>query len=458
MATLNETQLPDQPVERRLPMATILNPELFTWQEIDELGDLERLVLVLNNMPDEGLMIIMEVDRGNGRNDYPVRPVWNSIIAGIIYGHESIESLRRELARNPQLCFICGFSMTRKNRVPPAWVYTRFLKKLLNYEEEIGEIFNILVKDLMELLPDFGTRLAVDGKALNTFANPGKETERESDGRRDTDANWGKKTYKGKKADGSLWKTVKKWFGYKLHLVVDSDFELPVAYEVTKASGAEIPQAKKLVEHMDRNIPGLLERCEYLSADKGYDDTDLIQALWKNHGVKPVIDIRNMWQDGEESRLVQGQYNVVYDYRGTVSCFCPETGEIREMSYGGFEKDRDTLKYRCPAVHYGIRCKGKKECPVGRALRIKRSFEPRVFSPLARSSYAWEREYKKRTAVERVNSRLDVSFGFEEHFIRGLKKMKLRIGLALIVMLTMAVGRIRENQNELMRSLVKKAA
>ena len=82
----------------------------------------------------------------------------------------------------------------------------------------------------------------------------------------------------------------------------------------------------------------------------------------------------------------------------------------------------------------------------------------RVFTPLARSSYAWEREYKKRTAVERVNSRLDVSFGFEEHYVRGLKKTKLKMGLALIVMLTMAVGRIRENQNELMRSLVKSAA
>ncbi len=57
--------------------------------------------------------------------------------------------------------------------------------------------------------------------------------------------------------------------------------------------------------------------------------------------------------------------------------------------------------------------------------------------------------------MERVNSRLDVSFGFEEHYIRGLKKMKLKMGIALIVMLTMAVGRIREKQKKNMRSLVK---
>jgi hypothetical protein len=62
-----------------------------------------------------------------------------------------------------------------------------------------------------------------------------------------------------------------------------------------------------------------------------------------------------------------------------------------------------------------------------------------------------------RTSVERVNSRLDVSFGFEQHFIRGQAKMKLRCGLALLVMLAMALGRVKEKQPELMRSLVKAA-
>jgi hypothetical protein len=56
--------------------------------------------------------------------------------------------------------------------------------------------------------------------------------------------------------------------------------------------------------------------------------------------------------------------------------------------------------------------------------------------------------------VERVNSRLDVSFGFERHFIRGLKKMKVRMGLALGVMLSLALGRAKENRMEKMRSLV----
>ena len=56
--------------------------------------------------------------------------------------------------------------------------------------------------------------------------------------------------------------------------------------------------------------------------------------------------------------------------------------------------------------------------------------------------------------VERVNSRWDVSFGFEVHTIRGMSKMEVRCGLALSVMLAMALGRIKEKQADKMRSLV----
>jgi hypothetical protein len=83
-------------------MAIVPQKTLFGWREIDELGDLERLVLVLESMPDEKLVSTMENERYRGRNDYPVRAVWNSILAGIVYQHGSVASLRRELQRNAQ--------------------------------------------------------------------------------------------------------------------------------------------------------------------------------------------------------------------------------------------------------------------------------------------------------------------------------------------------------------------
>ena len=301
--------------------------------------------------------------------------------------------------------------------------------------------------------------LAIDGKAIRTHARPGKkdEPQKNEDGRRDTDANFGQKTRWEKRSDGTPYKRTMKWFGYKLHLVVDAEYELPVAFEVTRASAAELPQAKKLLKRLHKRHEDIMDACKSVAADKGYDDGKLIAELWDRRRIKSAIAIRNMWKDGEETKLVAGTRNVVYDYCGTVYCHCPKTGVRREMAYGGFEKGRQTLKYRCPAAHYGIECAGCGMCAVKKFVRIPLAKDRRIFTPLARSSYAWQTIYKKRTSVERVNSRLDVSFGFERHFIRGLKKMRLRMGLALTVMLAMALGRIREKRKEMMRSLVRAA-
>ena len=54
--------------------------------------------------------------------------------------------------------------------------------------------------------------------------------------------------------------------------------------------------------------------------------------------------------------------------------------------------------------------------------------------------------------MERINSRIDQGFGFETHYIRGLAKMKARIGLA--VMMALALGQVRAGHAERMRSLV----
>ena len=78
------------------------------------------------------------------------------------------------------------------------------------------------------------------------------------------------------------------------------------------------------------------------------------------------------------------------------------------MAYRGFEQDRETLKYVCPARHYGYSCDGAARCPrAHKAIRIPLSVDRRVCTPLPRSRYAWKRSYNKRSALERINSRLD---------------------------------------------------
>jgi hypothetical protein len=337
-------------------------------------------------------------------------------------------------------------------------VYTRFLKLLIGFKTEIDALFDTLVDTLKGLLPELGFSVAVDSKGVSSVGRPTKESE--EDGRRDTDADWGKKTYRGQREDGTLWEKVVKWFGYKIHLIVDTTYELPMGYRVTRASESDTKQLLPMVQEVKQKHPQIYKDMERLAGDKGYDSEENCRRLYDEHGIKPVIDIRCMWRD-KETKLIDARHadNIVYDEGGAVYCLCPETLEQRPMAYGGFEQDRMALKYVCPMKAYGLTCQGSAQCVHAmKSERVGLEMDRRIFTPIARSSYAWEREYKKRTAVERVNSRFDVSFGFEKHFIRGQKKMEIRVGLALCVMLAMAVGRIKEQQIGLMRSLVKTPA
>ena len=89
-------------------MNIIQEKTIFDYMEIEVLGDLERLVLCLDNVADEELCRKLENERGNGRNDFPVRVMLNLTYAIKIFGHRSVESFRRELSRNSQLRKVCG--------------------------------------------------------------------------------------------------------------------------------------------------------------------------------------------------------------------------------------------------------------------------------------------------------------------------------------------------------------
>ena len=79
----------------------------------------------------------------------------------------------------------------------------------------------------------------------------------------------------------------------------------------------------------------------------------------------------------------------------------------------------------------------------------------RIFVPTPHGSPSWRRGYNRRSALERINNRIDHSFGFERHFIRGGAKMQTRVGLALAVMMAMALGHVRQGRLQQMRSLVR---
>jgi hypothetical protein len=243
---------------------------------------------------------------------------------------------------------------------------------------------------------------------------------------------------------------VKRWFGYKLHLIVDATYEVPVAFEVTRASASDTPRLLAMMKGLKGRHEGLVERAEDLAGDKAYDSEQNNRELYDEYGIKPIIAIRHDWKDGERTRALYPDRvdRMVTDEEGSIFCVRRSPQDARQL---------ETLKYRCPAAAYGCACAEWEEgcgSAYGRIVRVPLEWDRRRFVPVPRGSYKWRRLYSKRTAVERVNSRLDVSFGFEHHFIRGMKKMQVRVGMALVVMLAMALGSIELGQQYRMRSLV----
>lgn len=117
-------------------MARISQPWLFTWKEIDEASDLDRLRLVLDALPDEELVSLLEQRRGRGRDDYPIRPMWNAVIAGVVFQHSTAAALIRELWRNGELRQLCGFNpFGGMASAPSDDAMERFLKLVVEHRE-----------------------------------------------------------------------------------------------------------------------------------------------------------------------------------------------------------------------------------------------------------------------------------------------------------------------------------
>lgn len=482
------------------------NLSLFSWQDVDALPDMRRLALVLKYLPDEAIIKALQEKRGRGRNDYPVCAMWRALLAGIVFQHRSIESLLRELRRNPALLNLCGFDplprqgkpITRLERhpdtgklearstarqardpVPSSWNFYRFLGNVIALEEGwglIGAMLQILRAQLMQALPEFGRHLGYDGKAIDSHSTG--RANRETGATSDADADWGRHETRGiDNRTGQDWSKIKSWFGYGLHLIADTHYEIPVAFHLTPASRSESLELDHMLDALFEQTPSLAKRCQDFSADRGLDSGTLKARLWDAHKIRPLIDTRELWREEKQmphydpakpiTRPLHPARvdNIIHTEKGQVFCVCPHSGEQRDLAFQGFEADRNTLKYRCPAAAYGLDCAGREVChrnagvqagDYGRIVRIDiTEHNRRIFTPTPYGSPSWCRGYNRRSALERINNRIDHSFGFDEHFIRGKNHMTTRLGLALAVMMALALGHVLEGREEQMRSLVK---
>ena len=223
---------------------------------------------------------------------------------------------------------------------------------------------------------------------------------------------------------------------------------------------------KELLKDFSENHPIIAKDSKYLSADKGYDDGEDKAYIYEKYSINPIIPPRDLGKEKMKPLNCQKSDTIYISSNAEVCCKVRpfEEDQFAPMQFMGFEKERGTLKFRCPAAAFGLECRNKDACRnltkdknFGRVVRIDINKDRRLFMPIHYHSYKFKREYNKRTSSERLFSRLDNMYGFENHNIRGLMNMQNRMTLSLIAMLATAIGYAKEGKSDKLRSYFQAA-
>lgn len=407
---------------------------LFAWECLEDSPSLQTVRELLASIPDAKLLDSLRQARGKGRDDYPVTALWGVLVLTAALRHPHIESCLAELRRNEGLRRLIGIET--EEQVPNKWNMSRFQDGLGQepHRTLAKEAFNEMIRRLGVAVPDLGQNMAGDATALNArrkdAAGAAKETKEGL-----PQATGGRKEYTDD--DGKVIEAF-EWFGYKLHLTVDVKHEVGLSYEITDTKAGDGETLPTLLAQAQANLPK--GRIKTLAYDKAADTND-VHELLTNARIKPLIQNRALWKSEPERMLPghDGNSNIVYDEAGTVHCYDRVSEPIvrHQMAYIGYEPGRETLKYRCPAKHEGWECPMSEICNAGKSygmtVRVKRDIDLRRFPALPRATKKFERMYKGRTAVERVNGRLKVFWGADDGNIRGARRFFAQVGVVMIV-------------------------
>jgi hypothetical protein len=407
---------------------------LFAWDELEDSPSLRTIKELLDALPDAKLLDSLRNGRGKGRNDYPVHVLWGVVILRVVLRHITTEAVLGELRRNAGLRALIGIDS--EAGVPKPWNISRF-EDVLGQEPHrtlLKDIFNVLIERLGVAIPGLGVDTAGDATALSSRRKSAAGAQEEVEEGL-PQASGGRKEYTDD--DGKVTKVV-EWFGFKLHLIVDIKNEVVLSYEITDTKPGDGETLPAVLEQARANLPP--GRIKTLAYDKAADSDDVHREL-NRAGITPVIQMRAMWQT-EPERLLPGHdgtSNVVYDELGTIYCYdkMSDPPKRHKMAFIGHEPRRETLKYRCPAKHEGWECPMSPVCNAGKSygktVRVPRGVDLRRFPALPRATKKFERMYKGRTAVERVNARLKLFWGVDDGNVKGSRRFVAQVGVVMAV-------------------------
>ena len=391
----------------------IQQKSLFSLEELFNCQEKTKLELLFENLDLSPVVNSLRNDSKKGPKGYDIKPIIRAFLAQRIENIPTRAALVRRLKKDPVLRYILGFGFYGK--VPSEATLSRYFNKLAQ-SGSLELVFEDLIKKAYELDIIDPETIAIDASKLNCYERAKPKTKIDKDNPNTPD--W------GSKLDSHKNKMV--WFGWKVHLAVDAESELPLAISLTPANESDGDRALPLVAKASELLTDI--KCEhpnFWAMDSAYDRKTIYEDILFDYNAQAIIPI-----NPRNSNEPPASY---YDYKGTPVC----SAGHKMVYWGHYNGDN---KFRCPHVCGKVDCvHGSAWCSdsnYGHVTKTRPKQDPRYISIPHRGSSTWKNIYDKRTSVERTFSRLKENLGLKNVRVRGKENVKTHILLSCIGLIT----------------------
>ena len=394
----------------------ILQESLFSFEELQNLESRERLPLFFSVLDLRPYARQLRSPSPRGAAGHCRQAILRALLVAPLEGISTFTALQHRLEWDLRFKYQCGFLLDRP--APSIATLSRVFAELTS-KKLAEQLFLDVVRLCQSEGIIHGSHVAIDSTAIEAYEKKQPKSRSEQTG----NANWGAKFDSfGNKLS---------WFGYKIHLAVDTKSELPVALEVTPAHVNDGDMGPTLMEQVTKR----LTKVDFVMMDAGYDQLKNYIAA-RSIGAQAIIPL-NLRNEKEPPA-------------GMTSNGTPCCSMGYEMTYWGADGDR--LKFRCPHAT------GKVDCPLGMAacsasnygmvVKVEIKDDLRRYCNPHRDTKRWKELYNERTSVERCNSRLKVYLTANSLHVSGIEKVRTHVYLNAIVLLVSALAVARRNQSE----------
>jgi hypothetical protein len=414
-------------------------PLLFSCESMLDIHPLHNFKILFRNLNASHL----DHNYTTGRKPFSAESMLRAIIFKNLKGIPTLSDLKSMLDDNPSAAIRCGFNILHP--LPSVERFSSFLRNTST--KDLQKIRISLVHDLITLKIISGNYLSIDScpiisrvKENNLKTNVKDRFNKNRICKGDKDARLGVMVTFSRSR-----KEVSYFWGYRDHVVIDAQQELPI-WHITKPANVHdsvmfIPLFDLLQNEFHFDIKAVL-------ADGIYDSASILNYTIEILKAKPRI-ARNL-------RNTQNQPERKFSHNGNPFC----EAQLEMVSKGTFydkEQKRWRRKWVCPIHHAKKKVLSYFICPI---------FHPKFFEQKGCYAYvrvdddiraqidygsaSFKKDFALRSGSERVFSRL-LSICMQNPPVVGLKATSNYVTIAHITVLLVALTAAKHGMNDKIR-------